>query len=227
MDFYPNCDRIALRCIPAWTGNGSKEEFNMKNSFKPRQMTLLGLLCGIIIIMSVTPLGYLRFGALSITLNMIPVAIAAVAMGPLGGAITGLVFGLTSFFAALTGGSSMGIIMMNISPALTFVQSVLPRLAMGICVGLLYRWMHRVTKKGMAAYAAGFSAAFLNTLFYMTSLVVLFGNTEYVQGLIGGRNIIVFMCAFVGFNAVFEIICATVVTGILGKTLEKARLLGR
>ena len=199
----------------------------MKNSFKPRQMTLLGLLCGIIIIMSVTPQGYLRFGALSITLNMIPVAIAAVAMGPLGGAITGLVFGLTRFFAALTGGSSMGIIMMNISPALTFVQSVLPRLAMGICVGLLYRWMHRVTKKGMAAYAAGFSAAFLNTLFYMTSLVVLFGNTEYVQGLIGGRNIIVFMCAFVGFNAVFEIICATVVTGILGKTLEKARLLGR
>ena len=131
----------------------------MKNSFKPRQMTLLGLLSGILIVMSVTPLGYLRFGALSITLNMIPVAIAAVAMGPLGGAITGLVFGLTSFFAALTGGSSMGIIMMNISPALTFVQSVLPRLAMGICVGLLYRWMHRVTKKGMAAYAAGFSAA--------------------------------------------------------------------
>ena len=199
----------------------------MKNKLKPRQMTLLGLLCGILIIMSVTPLGYLRVGALSITLNMIPVGIAAVAMGPLGGAITGLVFGLTSFVSALTGGSAMGVIMMGISPALTFVQSVLPRLAMGICVGFLHRWMNRITRKGMAAYVAGFGAAFLNTVFYMTSLVVLFGNTDYVQGLIGGRNIIVFMCAFVGVNAVFEIICATVVTGILGKTLEKARLLGR
>ena len=199
----------------------------MKNGFKPRQMTLLGLLCGILIIMSVTPLGYLRLGALSITLNMIPVAIAAVAMGPLGGAITGLVFGLTSFFSALTGGSSMGVIMMNISPALTFVQSVVPRLFMGICVGAIYRLFCAVNQRKAAAYAAGFAAAFLNTLFYMTSLVLLFGNTEYVQGLIGGRNIILFMCAFVGFNAVFEVICSTVVSGILGKTLEKARLLGR
>ena len=199
----------------------------MKNGFKPRQMTLLGLLCGILIIMSVTPLGYLRVGALSITLNMIPVAIAAVAMGPLGGAITGLVFGLTSFFSALTGGSSMGVIMMNISPALTFVQSVVPRLFMGICVGAIYRLFCAVNQRKAAAYAAGFAAAFLNTLFYMTSLVLLFGNTEYVQGLIGGRNIILFMCAFVGFNAVFEVICSTVVSGILGKTLEKARLLGR
>ena len=199
----------------------------MKNTLKPRQMTLLGLLCGILIIMSVTPLGYLRVGALSITLNMIPVAIAAVAMGPMGGAITGAVFGLTSFASALTGGSSMGVIMMGISPVLTLVQSFVPRLAMGICVGFLYRWVQGFTKKGMAAYVAGFSAAFLNTRFYMTSLVMLFGNTDYVQGLIGGRNIIVFMCAFVGVNAVFEVICSTMVTGLLGKTLEKAHLLGR
>ena len=34
---------------------------------------------------------------LSITFNMIPVAIAAIAMGPLGGAIIGGVFGLISF----------------------------------------------------------------------------------------------------------------------------------
>ena len=199
----------------------------MKNSLKPRQLTLLGLLCGILIIMSVTPLGYLRVGALSITLNMIPVAVAAVALGPVGGAVTGAVFGLTSFFGALSGSSPMGVIMMGISPVLTFVQSFLPRFAMGICVGFLYRWVSGMTKKGFAPYAAGFGAAFLNTLFYMTSLVVLFGNTDYVQGLIGGRNIIVFMCAFVGVNAVFEIVCSTVITGVLGRTLEKARLLGR
>ena len=199
----------------------------MKNSFKPRQMTLLGLLCGILIIMSVTPLGYLRVGALNITLNMIPVAIAAVAMGPLGGAVTGLVFGLTSFFSALTGGSTMGVIMMGISPALTFVQSVVPRLMMGICVGIIHKVARALKGGKAAAYAAGFGAAFLNTLFYMTSLVLLFGSTDYVQGLIGGRNIIVFMCAFVGVNAVFEVLCSTVVTGLLGNALEKARLLRR
>ena len=198
----------------------------MKNKFKPRQLTLLGLLCGILIMMSVTPLGYLRIGMLSITLNMIPVAVAVVAMGPVGGVVTGLVFGLTSFASAATGGSHMGMAMFSISPWLTFVQSVLPRLAMGVCTAILYGIVNRFNRKA-AAYAAGFGAAFFNTVFYMTSLVVLFGNTEYVQSLVGGRNIIVFMCAFVGVNAVFEVICSTVVTGILGNTLEKARLLGR
>lgn len=199
----------------------------MKWNLKPRQLTLLGLLCGVLIIMSVTPLGYLRVGALSITLNMIPVAVAAIAMGPIGGAITGAVFGLTSFVSALTGGSPMGVIMMGISPVRTFIQSFLPRFAMGACVGFLYRLVNGAAKKSVGAYAAGFGAAFLNTLFYMTSLVLLFGSTEYVQGLIGGRNIIVFMCTFVGVNAVFEAICATIVTGLLGRALERARLLGR
>ena len=46
----------------------------------------------------------------------------------------------------------------------------------------------------------------------MTALVLLFGNTEYVQGLIAGRNIIVFICAFVGVNAVVEMVVATLIT---------------
>lgn len=198
----------------------------MKNTLKPRQLTLLGLLAALLIIMSVTPLGYLRVGALSITLNMIPVAVAAIALGPMGGAITGAVFGLTSFASALTGGSPMGTVMMGISPVLTFVQSFMPRFSMGLLVGILYRWISKFFRTG-AAFAAGFFAAFLNTLFYMVSLVLLFGHTEYVQELIGGRNVIVFMCAFVGVNAVFEMICSTVIVGLLGRTLDKAHLVGR
>ena len=54
---------------------------------------------------------------------------------------------------------------------------------------------------------------------------VLFGNTEYVQNLIGGRNVIVFICAFVGVNAVFEMISATILTGIITVALKKAKLI--
>ena len=71
----------------------------------------------------------------------------------------------------------------------------------------------------------GFLSAFLNTLFFMGMLVGLFGNTEYVQGLMGGKNVIVFICTFVGVNAVCEMLSATVVTGAVGAALYKARLL--
>ncbi len=59
----------------------------------------------------------------------------------------------------------------------------------------------------------------------MTLLVVLFGNTEYIQGLMGGKNVIVFICTFVGVNAICEMLSATIVTGAVGAALYKARLL--
>ena len=59
----------------------------------------------------------------------------------------------------------------------------------------------------------------------MTALVLLFGSTEYVQGLIAGRNIIVFICAFVGVNAVVEMVVSTLVSGIVGSALFRAKIL--
>ena len=71
----------------------------------------------------------------------------------------------------------------------------------------------------------GFFSAFLNTLFFMTLLVGLFGNTEYVKGLMGGRNIIIGCCMMVGVNAVCEMFSSTLITGAVGAALSKARLL--
>ena len=71
----------------------------------------------------------------------------------------------------------------------------------------------------------GLCAALLNTALFMTALVVLFGNTEYLQGLIGGRNVIVFICAFVGINAVVEMLAATFAVGLVGTALHKAKLI--
>ena len=77
----------------------------------------------------------------------------------------------------------------------------------------------------LSCAVTGFLSAFLNTLFFMGLLVGLFGNTEYVQGLMGGKNVILFICTFVGINAVCEMLSATVITGAVGAALYKARLL--
>ena len=41
----------------------------------------------------------------------------------------------------------------------------------------------------------------------------------------GGKNVILFICTFVGINAVCEMLSATVITGAVGAGLYKARLL--
>ena len=59
----------------------------------------------------------------------------------------------------------------------------------------------------------------------MAALVLLFGNTDYMREMIAGRNIILFVCTFVGINAVFEMIASTVITGLVGFALFKAKII--
>ena len=56
---------------------------------------------------------------------------------------------------------------------------------------------------------------------------LLFGNTQYLTDLIAGRNVIVFVCTFVGVNAVAEALATTAVTGALTAALERSGLLRR
>ena len=193
-----------------------------------KQLTVLGLMIAVLVLMSYTPLGYLNIGPLAITFNMIPVAIAAISWGPWGGAVLGAVFGLTSFGQCIVigGVSAMGATLFSISPVLAFIQRFVPRFLDGWFLGYLFRWLRKATKNTtLAGYITGFLSAFLNTVFFMVALVVLFGNTDYVKNLIGGRNIIVFICAFVGVNAICEMISATILTGVISVALKKARLI--
>lgn len=192
-----------------------------------RNFVVLALLIAILLLMSMTPLGYLNIGPLAITLNVVPLAVAAVALGPVGGLICGCVFGLTSFLQCLgVGGSSaMGVMLFSINPFLAFVQRFVPRALDGLLLGWIYRGLSKKAKPYVACAITGFLSAFLNTLLFMTALLVLFGGTEYVQGLVAGRNLLVFVCAFVGVNAVAEMAAATVLTGAVGAALGKAGLL--
>lgn len=194
-----------------------------KKSFDTRKMVTLAMLCAILLVMSFTPLGYLNIGPLAISLNMIPVGIGAMTLGPVGGMILGGMFGITSFMQCLGigGTSAMGVLLFEISPFLAFIQRFVPRLLAGLLSGFIYRWVEKLINGTVAGFVTGFCAALLNTVLFMLSLVLLFGNTEYLQNLIGGRNIIVFICAFVGINAVVEMIAATLAVGAIGKVLQK------
>lgn len=190
--------------------------------FGTRQMVTTAMLCAILLIMSFTPLGYLNIGPLAISFNMIPVAIGAIALGPVGGMILGGMFGITSFLQCLgIGGiSAMGVVLFEISPFLAFVQRFVPRLLAGLLSGLVYKAVKKIGNPSVACFATGFCAAMLNTVLFMAALILLFGNTEYVQGLIGGQNVILFMCTFVGINAVVEMFAASLIVGVVGRVLS-------
>ena len=193
---------------------------------KIARMTLLAMLVAILIVLAYVnipmPMG------LSITFNMIPVAIAAIAMGITGSAIVGGAFGLISFLQCfgIFGSSALGAALVNINPALMFIQRFVSRLMVGILAALVYQGMCK-TKAPLYVRCAvtGFSAAFFNTLFFMTLLVWFFGGSEKLAGPIAEKGVLMYIITSVGINAVVEMAVAAVVTGAAGAALKKARLI--
>lgn len=190
-----------------------------------RNFVLLALLLALQIV-----LGYVNIpmpGGLHIVFNMIPMAIAAIAMGPLGGAIIGGAFGLISFLQCfgICGFSGMGAALTAINPVLSFVQRFFPRLLDGLLLGYIYRLVGNRLNDLIACGITGFFAAFLNTALFMTALVWLFGSTDYMRNSMAGRGMLTYIVASVGINGLVEMLVSTLVTGAVGTALKRAGLI--
>ena len=189
-----------------------------------RNFVLLAMLVAIQVV-----LGYVNIpmpGGLNIVFNMIPMAIAAIALGPLGGAVIGGAFGMISFLQCfgICGFSGMGAALAGINPFLAFVQRFFPRLLDGWLLGYIFRVVRKVNPYAACA-VTGFFAAFLNTLFFMTSLVWIFGNTDYMRNSMAGRGMLTYIVASVGVNGIMEMVTSTLVTGAVGAGLIRGKLI--
>ena len=79
-------------------------------------------------------------------------------------------------------------------------------------------------KEKVCAAVGGFSAAFLNTVFFMGFLVLLFYGSPYVQGLVealGVSNPLAFVVAVVGVQAIVEWAACCVVAAAVTVPLRK------
>ena len=193
---------------------------------KVARMTLLAMLVAVLIVLAYVnipmPMG------LSITFNMIPVAIAVMAMGMPGGLIIGGAFGLISFLQCfgIFGSSALGAVLVSYNPFLMFVQRFVSRALVGVLCALIWS---ALKKTALPLYVrgavTGFCAAFFNTLFFMSLLVLFFGSTEKLAGPIAEKGVFLYIITSVGINAVVEMAVAALVTGAAGVALKKARMI--
>ncbi len=197
----------------------------MNRVVSTQELTAKGLLTGVLLVMSFTPLGYFHTLGLDISLMMIPVAIGAMLMGPNTGLWLGFVFGATSFQQALMGTSMFSATLLNINPIGTFILCIPTRMLMGYLTGVCFRWISKMDKtKTVCYFAGGFLAAFLNTILFMSVLLLFFWNTPFIQEInanFGNLNPFLFVFAFVGINGLLEMPASCVVGGMVSKVLAK------
>ena len=169
-------------------------------------MVQLAVLIAIMLILAFTPLGYLRIGPLAISLMTIPVVIGAMILGPAGGAVLGLVFGLTSFYQCFAG-DPFGAALVAMNPFFTFLVCIPTRTLMGWLSGVIFKALWKIDKTKTVTYF----------------VMICFGHTEYLQSMNAtGANLFMFAVAFCGINGALEMPMSCVVGGGVAKAVSVA-----
>lgn len=141
-----------------------------------KQITIVGMLSAISIIMAVTPLGFIQIPGLParVTLMHIPVIVGAILEGPIVGLMIGFIFGVFSFAQNWMAPTSTLFFAFR-NP----LVSVLPRVLIGIVVYYSYKYMigkNEAVKLGTAALLGSLT----NTFGVLTMINILFGERAAV-----------------------------------------------
>lgn len=196
-----------------------------RSNKKTQNLALMSILTALIVVMSFTPIGYLKILSIAITFIPIPVAIGAILLGPAYGAALGGVFGITSLIQCF-GLDPFGTNLMSINPFFTALMCIVPRVMMGALSGAIFKGLKPKVKNSIVAYGiSSFSGGFLNTFFFVAFLIVLFGNSSVFQDYDG--NILAIITSLVTINAVIEwlacLFLGTAVAKAISKILNKSK----
>lgn len=195
-------------------------------NIKTVKIAFTGMLAAIIVLFTCLPL---NISGLEMTLCMLPIAIGAVVIGPTTGAILGGFYGICSFMQCfgLFAPSPFGQTLLSINPLFTAITCIVPRVLCGFIAGLVFKALSNIDKTKFLSYAAGcLVCPLLNTVFFMTSLMVLFGSTDLIQGFmktLGIFNPFLFVLAFVGIQGLVEAIINFVLATAISKALASQK----
>ena len=96
------------------------------------------------------------------------------------------------------------------------------RMLDGFLLGYIFRSVSKLNRVA-ACFVTGFACVLKYAFLSCPHSSRFSGKTEQHAGLlINGQNILLFICAFVGVNAVFEMLSSTVITGAVGSVPLKA-----
>lgn len=131
---------------------------NSKRKIKTRQMAIIGVLSAVIIMLGLTPIGFIPIGPTRATTMHIPVILGAIVEGPLVGGALGLIFGLFSTFQAWTNPTPVSFVFLN--P----IVAIVPRVLMGILSHYIYDFFSKRRSMTIKIILNGFLILFAGYL---------------------------------------------------------------
>ncbi len=193
------------------------------------QLTAVAILVALIVMMTITGIGYIPLTPFKLTILTLPVAIGAAVCGVKAGLILGVAFGLSSFALGIFGLDPLGTLLISFGWKQTvflFITCVVPRIACGVIPALLHKLLKKKNRTVADAVTCA-SVALINTALFLGLLWMFFfsefqGN-EKVAEVMGGTivdNFGLLFMMFAGWNALIEVVINLVLGTAICKALQ-------
>lgn len=180
----------------------------------------MAILIALIIVMQSIGVN-IKIGPTSISLVLIPIALGGMLVGKGGGALLGLIFGVMTLMAGVTGQDFFTQVLFQDHPLLTALICLGKGTAAGFGAGLVYELVSKKNKI-VGGFLAAASAPILNTgLFILGALLV--SDTLSSNFVAEGSTVIYFLvigCA--GLNFIVEFLVNLVVSPALNMVVNVA-----
>ncbi|MBO0460142.1 ECF transporter S component [Enterococcus sp. DIV1298c] len=179
----------------------------MKNT---KNFTLTAMFLAIMILLAVTPLGFIPIGPINATTMHIPVIVASIVLGPRLGAFLGGTFGVISMIRSTFIPTPLSFVFSPFIPVIgtdqgswkALIIALIPRILIGVVPYFVYKGIQKLTKNKvspLSLFLAGIAGSLTNTILVMNLIYFLF-QQDYAQVI--GSNI----------NAVYSAILAVIFT---------------
>ncbi|MCL1631815.1 ECF transporter S component [Sporolactobacillus sp. CPB3-1] len=190
------------------------------NRKKTYRLVILSVFTAIILLQNLVPfLGYIPIGVFSLTIIHLTVIIAAIALGPVEGAIVGCVWGMTTFIRAFAFPTSPIAPIVFTNPLI----SVVPRILVGIIAGGVYVALKKTRlPKVVSMSVAGLLGSLTNTILVL-GLIYIFYSQPYANFLqIDVSKLLPALLTIVMTNGAAEAAAALIVTPAVAGALLAA-----
>ena len=192
-----------------------------------RYMALLAMLCGLLLVMGMTGIGFIPLPVIKATTMHIPVILGAVLLGPKAGAVLGAVFGMCSIWANTT---TPGLLSFAFSPfmsteGLTGVLKSLwialgCRILFGAIAGWLWVLFRKILKQEYAALPVTAALATIcHTLLVMGSIYVLLTQQYAAAKNVAISAVFGLIMGTITASGIPEAIAAAILVTVIGKAL--------
>ena len=189
--------------------------------FTARNVALLGILIALVIVLQLFASAIAMFGV-KLNFSLIPIAIAGILMGYLGGAIVGFACGLVVFITmAVMGQEQSTAYLFQTNPLILTAMCIGKTTIAGLVSGLLYKLIEKKNKT-VAVGVSSIVIPILNSGIYMLGIVLMRESAAQFMGLTSSSAGIVFGVVFglIWLNFVLEMAITVIFTPILYRVIK-------